>query len=482
MPDDVLKRIIDKAVASGHSDDDIRLLVQEHKRRTATATPPSPPATFMNVMNAGPNAPVLNAAIGAAKGAANTVFGLGKVVRDYTPIGRVSDAISPGAFDKRPKELEPDGAMQKAGYAAEQLGEFFIPTGAAGKAGKVAEVGKSALLTKAQTGSSADAGISAAVTAAAPAVVATTARLAAPLAEGAQKAMTQALGATKEWAKVEAAKLAPEMLKRGVRGSRPAMLEHAKAVSERVGAELNAAYKAATDAGESVSGDVVRGHIQLVRDAMKVKDAAGKRIVIPGTEAAVQQMDRLDEFVGQLGKDIPVDKAAVLKRTWDRIVSKAGLFGQKATSSATDNAQAYGIREASGAFRELLNTNPTIEALNKELAFWTGLKKVLIETEKRTQAQSGGLVAAGMGGSGAIVGAVSGDSPSDKAMKALLGGLAGRQLIKVVTSPAWRTTITGPSKQMLADALASGSTNRVMSALMKVSASVPAQLSPAHAQ
>src|SRR6187402_712582 len=42
---------------------------------------------------------VANVYTGAAKGAGNTLFGLGKLVRDYTPIGRVSDLISPGAFD-----------------------------------------------------------------------------------------------------------------------------------------------------------------------------------------------------------------------------------------------------------------------------------------------------------------------------------------------------------------------------------------------
>lgn len=49
MADDALKGIIDKAVAAGHSDDDIRLLVQEHKRRTPAEAPAPKPAPRNNV-------------------------------------------------------------------------------------------------------------------------------------------------------------------------------------------------------------------------------------------------------------------------------------------------------------------------------------------------------------------------------------------------------------------------------------------------
>ncbi len=417
-------------------------------------------------------------AIGAAKGVGNTVYGLGKVVHDYTPIGRISDAIQPGAFEdaNKPPELTPTNTPQKVGYGAEQVGEFFLPTGAAGKIGKVAEVGKSGLLTLAQSGSPAAAGLSAGLTAVIPGAGATK-KAAGMLERSAQKEMAQALGATKEWAKSEATKLAPEMLKRGVSGSRQAMLDTARAAAKRVGGNLNDAYAAATAAGETVPADIIAGNVQLARDALMTVNAAGKRVTIPGTETVVGKLDELADFALSMGPDIPVDKAAHIKRTWDGIVSKAGLFGPKATSSATDNANAWAVREASGAFRELLNTNPDIAALNKEVAFWTGLKNVLKETQKRTQAQVGtGLIASGTGGAGAIVGAMSGDSATDRATKAVLYGLAGRQLTKLVQSPAFRTTVSARAKQFLADALATGSAGRVASAVQTAIRSLPAQM------
>lgn len=104
--------------------------------------------------------------VGVAKGAGNTAFGLGKVVHDYTPIGRISDAIHPDAFEQRPEAIVPSNEAQRLGYTLEQMGEFFAPTGAAGKVARVAEAIKSAALTGVQGGSKADvaaAGVLAAV-------------------------------------------------------------------------------------------------------------------------------------------------------------------------------------------------------------------------------------------------------------------------------------------------------------------------------
>jgi hypothetical protein len=433
-------------------------------------------------------------AVGAAKGVGNTVAGLGQLAYDYLPgVSAVSDAVQRVAFGDvipgnqmiagaRQGVLAPTNTPQRVGFAGEQIGEFLVPAAKAGVLAKVPGVARvvpraiagaqAAGLTAAQGGTGTEAGVSGALTAAIPGG-ATLKKGAGALQQGAEKEMAQALGATKEWAKSDAAKLAPGMLQRGVRGSRAAMLEQAKSAAQRAGSELDNAYTAAAQAGSAVDGTIIRGNIQLARDALMTTNAAGRRVGIPGTEGVIGKLDELEQFVATLGPDIPVDKAAHVKRTWDAIVSKAGLFGPKATASATDSANAWAIREASNSFRQLLNANPTIEALNQEAAFWTGLKKVLKETQKRTQAQANtGLVAAGVGGAGAVVGGMSGDSTSERALLALAGGAAGRNLVKLVQSPSFRTSVSGPAKQKLADALASGNSERIASAVGRIVASL----------
>lgn len=459
----------------------------DERRRMSKLRPqkPAEPANESGVLS--------NILRGGAKGLANTVTGLGEVAYDYVPgVQIASDAVQRAMFgDVIPGNqmldsaqatlLKPEGTAQKVGFAGEQLGEFFVPASKAGVLAKVPGItraipaAQAALTTKAQGGSGAEAAVSAGLSALIPGG-AVLKKGASALETGAEREMAQALGATKEWAKSQAEKLAPQMLQRGVRGSREAMLAQARTAAQKGGQALTDAYKAAAATGSAVKGDIVRGNLQLARDAFMMADQSGKKVIIPGHEALVARLDELDDFVKSLGPDIPVDKAATLKRAWDKVLDKSGLFGPKATASATDNSSAWALKEASDAFRELLNANPTIEALNKEVSFWTGLKKVLRETQKRTQAQAGtGLVQAGIGGAGAIAGAASGDSYSEKALGAVIGGVGGRQLVKLIQSPAFRTTISGPLKQKLADAMASGNAERIASIVGRIAAAMPAQ-------
>ena len=446
-------------------------------------------------------------AVGAAKGAGNTAVGFGDLAYRYVPgVGRLSDAVqrpiasafqvmtgaSPEAraanaqmprvpaapqFAAARQDMTPTNTPQKVGFGAEQMAEFFAPTGALGKMALPADVAKSGVLTLAQGGSPTAAGVSAGLTAALPMGAGLVNGASGALKKSAEKDMAQALGATKEWAKSDAAKLAPQMLARGVRGSRATMLARAQDEARSVGSALTDAYQTAAKEGATVPSDLIQGHIQAAARALKVTDATGAARVIPGTERVIAKMDDLAEFVGSLGPDIPVDKAAQIKRTWDQVVSKAGLYGPKATASATDSADAWAIREAAGSFRDLLNANPTIADLNQEAAFWTKLKNVLRETGKRTQSQRGSLTDAVRGTAGAVAGATMGGP-----VGAGVGTVAGQTLSKILASPAWKTTVTAPMKNALADALASGQADRIASAMGKIAAAMPTEVRLATAQ
>lgn len=422
---------------------------------------------------------VVDAGIGALKGVGNTAFGLGKLVRDYTPIGRISDAILPGAFDQRPEEITPQNTAQRVGFTAEQVGEFFVPGGGATK---LTQVPKAAGITLAQTGKPVDAGAAGVITAAVPGAK-TIERVSRAFRTGAEKSAAQALGATKEWAKADAARVAPEMIDRGVKGSREAMLERAKAEAKNIGLAIDEVIADAAARGTIVDGRIARESIQAARKALLVPSGSGKAIAIEGTQVAIGKLNRLEKFVENLGDAIPIEDAHRVRIVWDKIVNKAGLYGPKATSSATDNAEAWAIREAASSFRKLLaDASPDLAVLNKEFAFWGGLRNVLKETQKRTQSQGGGLVSGITGATGAAAGFASGDSLGDGLEKALVGGVAGRQVVKLIQSPWFRTSVSAPLKDALADALASGNTGRIMKAVSRISSSVPAQMRTASAQ
>ena len=200
------------------------------------------------------------------------------------------------AFRVARQAVVPTNTAQQVGYTGEQVGEFFLPLDKPAKLAKAAEVAKAALIGTAQAGPEAGA-TSAALTAVIPGGKA--AKTVGNFVErSAQKSVAQALGATKEWAKSDAAKLAPEILERGIKGSRPAMQAQAQEMSQEVGRRLGAAYKAAGAAGETISGTVVQGELQLAKDGFMLRNAAGKMEVIPGAERVVKKLDAL----GGLGR------------------------------------------------------------------------------------------------------------------------------------------------------------------------------------
>ncbi len=437
-------------------------------------------------------------ALGAAKGVGSTVTGLGQLAYDYVPgVKQASDAVQQAAFGDVNDQmmagaqtglLAPTNAAQTLGKTVEQVGEFFVPVAEAGALAKVPGLAASPQLarrgiaamqaagqTSAQGGGPVAATVSGLMAGALPGVGAAKAASGA-LERSAVQTMADSLRATKEWAKAESADLAPEMLKRGIGGTFHQMRTLARETAAKVGKNLGDAYKAAAAAGETVPGDIVRGNIQLASDALHVRGGAGQKLAIPGHEAAIAKLDELDKFVEQLGADIPVDKAAVVKRAWDDIVSTAGLYGNKATASASEKAQAWSFREAANAFRDKLNTNADIAALNKEFSFWAGLRDVVNATKLRKTGQTGGLFRAGATGAGAMVGALSGDSATDRAKNMVIYGAMGNQFTKLMQSPWWMSKASAPFKMMLADALASGNTTAVASSVKRALTAAPAQI------
>ena len=416
-------------------------------------------------------------ATGAAKGVGNTLFGLGKLVRDYTPIGRVSDLISPGAFDAPPPELQPKGALQNLGFGGEQIAEFFIPVAKAGKVGKAAELAKTALLTQAQTDSPGTTAVATGLTAVTPPVVRAAARLAPGLQAGAEKTIAQALGATTLRLKREAAKLAPQVLARGVSGSREAVLARANAQVGTIGQAIDREIAAQAAAGATVDGTALRAAVQLAAKELHVPNAAGKLIPIHGTEEAIRELLKLDAFAKKMGPRIPFEHAQTIKKTWGHIVDKANLYGSKANATPTDEAAASALREGASALRQVLASgSPKLDALNKDYGFWAGLQEVLEATVDRTQAQSGGLTAAITGGAGVVAGAASGDTLSDRLQNAAIGGFMGRQLVNAVRSPWFRTTAAAPLKNALAAALAKGDRGQLQLVAARIIASMPSEL------
>jgi hypothetical protein len=87
-----------------------------------------------------------NFAIGGIKGLGSTILGIGELgTKTIGRLGGVNpENTSRFAQQQRQTTLKPVGTAQKVGFGAEQVAEFFIPAGAAGKVAKGAEVASQA--------------------------------------------------------------------------------------------------------------------------------------------------------------------------------------------------------------------------------------------------------------------------------------------------------------------------------------------------
>jgi len=433
------------------------------------------------------------------KGVAEIPMLLGGLVQKIPGVSRAVDALygQPGLSDAAFSEssplredLAPTNTAQRVGYGAEKLGEFFVPIagpatkvlGASRLAAKAPVIAKNlptirrglegvsaGSLTLAQGGTPTEAAISAGLSVALPGTDRMRKFSAETVKDSAEAGMARALGATKEVAKQEAADIAPEMLERGVGGTRRSMLSQADTQVADIGREIGAVVDAAAQSGSTVPVDQF---VMALRQS-RIKSQGDVRMarVVPGTESIVNTLDKLERFATGFGKNIPIDKAQAIKQVWADIVSKAGLYGPSAGAAPTDKAVAFAYKEGADAMRTLIaSESPTLAKLNKEFTFWKGLQDILVATKLRTQAQGGGLTATLVGGSGATaVGAATGSIP-----QAVVGGAVAGAVTRIVQSPIFRTRVSAPLKMALADALSSGDQGKVLRAIANITSAYPA--------
>jgi len=451
----------------------------------AAPAKPSPQTTPAQTQGGGMLATLGDYVAGLGKSALGVIEGGGNLIRSIPGVRAAEEAT--GAYVDTNLSSQPTNTAQSAGKLTGDVAQFFtpasvvarLPKGAAALkliGPKAAEVLKSAGLTMLQGGSAGEAGVSGAITAAVPGAGAAK-RVSTALDQSATKSVLRALGPTKEGMKETARQLAPEMLERGIAGTRPEMLALATDTAKKVGAAKGVEVARLAAEGKTVAADAIRSSILQSSKALVVPAADGVPRVIPGAEPVIRQLGKLDEFVAALGPDIPFDKADKVKQAWQKIVAKSGLYGHRMGASATDNAKAWVFREGASGMKKALDEagDEAYLALNKEYAFWKGLKTVLTETERRTSSQAGtGLVAAGVGMTGASVGAYTGDSTLEKVLTAAAYGVAGRQIVKLLQSPRFATKVSAPLKKRFAEALASGGTATIASSVRAILASLPA--------
>lgn len=495
---------------------------------TTTETPRHPLAQFGDLAT--------SVGSGLLKQVGERAVDVSQLAEKIPGVSALSEAMGTEKPDyERARELlKPTSTAESIGKGAGQVAEVLIPGRAITATGQklasalaprlapvvgktmaqvapraAVEAAGSAGIATAQGG---DPSTAAAIGAATPIPGAALAKLAPRFRQAAHKQTVQALGPTKERFKAMAEKRAPDVLKRGIRGSREGVQQQARLKVQALGNDIDnilsvrgaqrtdpAAIidkleesKAAFRTTREVPlGEAVRSGMDLAQPGTQI---TGQTVKIPINfePRAIEQIDDLQQTLRSLGPDARIDQLVAIRRAWDKVVSQAGGFQQRAKGALgiplKEQSEAFAKREATKAIRKHLEAEvPDLAAVNKEFAFWKDLDDIVTQTIKRTQPQGKGLGRITRATGGGIVGGLAGagvGGPVGGGIGAVAGGAIADQLQAIVTSPRWRLVSAG-MKDSLASALASGNAQAITRAVSRLAATqgarVPSSLAPAPA-
>lgn len=343
---------------------------------------------------------------------------------------------------------------------AEPAGAFAVraaPAAAAalatGGASLPAQAAIQALVAAAQAGvaeakpakeTAVEAGLSAAAPFVPPVAKAALGKAAGGLKTWAANLYGKALAPTKEATKTLAGEVVPELIERRVAGSLKTIRARSETELSKFGAEIGAAYNAATKAGKKVDAVALAKGLEPLKVPFTEVAANGDVVILnPG---AVSAIEGLQTTLKELGDSATPQAVFKFRRVIDDIVSASNGFTRELPQGTTKALQ----KQARAVFQAELNKAvPDVVALNSEYSFWKSAQRVVAETQRRRTGQEMNLIPTILGSAGAVAtGTFGGGAPA-----AIAGGLAVQALTRVLRSPLYRTW-SSVMKDALGDALA----------------------------
>lgn len=291
---------------------------------------------------------------------------------------------------------------------------------------------------------------------------------------------TKALHPTTRAAKVDAARIVPELLERRVSGNLDKLVARGTAESDRAGAGIAKQYALspktinASNLADSLedlkapfmaeSGIGGKGKVRGAGFMMTRQNPAKTPVVID--EAAVGKINEIQDKLREFGDAVPPKELWKYRQVLDRIVRSSNGF-TKELSPETAGEISRNARRA--LQKELSSSTPGVDALNAEYRLWESLQDVANETAIRKTGQQGlqGMLARGAGGvAGAGVGAVVG-GPFGAAAGAAVGSQVTKKIADAMASPAWRT-VSAVQKNEVAKLLERGEAEKALNLISRV--------------
>lgn len=444
-------------------------------------------------------------AVGAAKSLMSQGIRGGQLLRQIPGVNALDALMTP-----IPVNTEPSNTTQKVGGLMFDVAESINPakavTGMAMKAASA--LPKAATMVRAGIEGAGAAGISAVqggdpTTAAVfgagiPVAGALAGAKVAGIRDKAVEGVAKFMGAQKNRFVDMVERRTPEILQRGLHGTRDEVLDLSKAKV----AELRSAIEAAQAAyqGKKIPTADVLEFLEDSKNAFRESTpvplnqllsnpqlAATARQLPDGTfvtdtalsDTARRSMDQLEKLKGviqSLGPEVEYEKLLKVRKAWDFVVNQAGGFtersGRGVAMDLNTAAEAWAAREGGKELRKLLaEAAPDVAKLNEEFTFWKDMRDVLVESKRRGLKQMGSTLPEKAETAGRLVGTAGSVAGGSGVIGSITGGFALGKVAKMATrafqEPKWKL-VGANLRTKLADAIISNKPSDVANVLARI--------------
>ena len=265
-------------------------------------------------------------------------------------------------------------------------------------------------------------------------------KIPANLRESAVKQYSEALGATTLKLKSKTAKVVPELLERKEKIiSLGKISQKAKDIMGTVGESIKAIERKLPQEKMTAVKPLISGLKKMINRHI----VDGKIVNSNAVSATIDTM----KIITQFGDKISTRSLIKVRRLLDDSIALANKdFTKSEGLTMTMKAKE---KLANTIRKELAKDLPDLAKVNREFSLWSNVSKVVDATIARRATQTGGLTRQIATIAGAVAGIPGGVG------KVILGGLAGRGVVKLLQSSAYKT-ISAINKKRLADLIASG--------------------------
>lgn len=407
-------------------------------------------------------------ATGAAKGVGRLARGFVQLdpFRPNAAIGMAADVFRKQKAEEIDQRLglKAKGGVQEAGGAIP-----YLASTAQGGLANAAVAGVGSLL---ETMDPAEAAKSAALGGAAGKLAPLATKWGGKLMGSAVNQYEKALHPTTRAAKVDTARIVPELLKRRISGSLEDLTEMGTAKSNEFGQKIASAY---SKSPKTVDATQIADDLERLKTPFIGKSSQGAPVVMD--DAAVGRIDEIQSKLREFGSALPPEELWKYRQVLDRVVKASGGFTKELSKESAAEIS-RGARQA--VQKELSKAVPNVQKLNAEYHLWESLQDIATETGIRKTGQQGlpGMLARGAGAvTGGAVGAMVG-GPYAGVAGTVAGAQATKKVADLMATPAWRTT-SAVTKARVADFLRRGDVQSALGFLTRaVTATAASSASP----